>query len=258
MVSRLKITRYTTPPRWLNVYPEIKKRIPFGEAFLWPPPSSVDRIRNELLALLPEHDVDHIFDGTDGWARTDRLRQKFKAAFQAVSLDHAIEMSRWIVTRWGGIDDKTDQIPVWVKEWEGFDRGWVHDFVNRMGDDRIASWSKILSFAFPERYPVFDARNGVALNCIFAEIGFPRRFPMTATQNSTAKATERFLRTNRWKPVDLTYHDYIVLLDLYARDAFQGSLMSAEMTLFANSVKIMQGYMATQSQQLKDDLGYDR
>lgn len=256
MVSRLQVYKHTRPQKWVEVYPEIKNRIELGEPFIWPRPKSVARVRAELLALLTEADVDYIFAGSDGWVRTDRLREKFKTALLGAEVDDAIKMSRWIVTKWGGIDDKTDQISAWVAEWQGFDRGKVHDFVNRMGDDRIASWSKILSFAFPDQYPVFDARNGVALNCIFAEIKLNRRFPMTATQNKTAKAAEIYLRNKKWQRVDLTYHDYTALIDLYARDAFSGSRMRAEMTLFADSINIMERFLTSQNQPLpkgKDD-----
>lgn len=241
-----KSYKHSKPQKWIDFYPAIIEHIELGEEFIWPEESSREALAQTLSEFIPSTDVNQILDGADGWERMDRLRQRIKVELHGASEERATAICTWIVRNWGGIYTGNDNIPKWVEEWEGFHRGKVHDFINKEKYNRIASWSKILSFAFPERYAVYDARNAAALDCIFAKVRLGRRFPITETQNTQVKRVHKFLDKKRYAPVDLTYHDYLVLLDGYAAFRFGGNLMRAEMTLFANSINIIRRYLDEQ------------
>lgn len=241
-----KTYKHSKPQKWLDFYPAIIENIELGEEFVWPEESSRAELSRTLSDFMPQSDVDHIFGGTNGWDRMDRLRQRIKIELLNAPQERATALCTWIVRNWGGIYTGNDNIPKWVEEWQGFHRGKVHDFINKEKYERIASWSKILSFAFPERYAVYDARNAAALDCIFAKIRLGRRFPITGTQNTHVNRVHKYLDKKRYAPVDLTYHDYLVLLHGYATLRFGGNLMRAEMTLFANSINIIRRYLDEQ------------
>ena len=239
--------KHSKPQKWGDFYDKMLTHIELGEEFIWPKPNERSTISQTLSEFLSDESISHIFDGADGWERMDRLRCTLKVELLRSDLARATAICIWIVRTWGGINTGLNEIPAWVNEWQGFDRGKVHDFVNRKQYARIASWSKILSFAFPEQYAVYDARNAAALDCAFEKIGLGRRFPITATQNTHVNRVRKYLVSHRYVPVDLTYHDYLVLLHSYASKNFGGNIMRAEMNLFANSVEVITRYLNEQN-----------
>jgi hypothetical protein len=200
--------------------------------------------RRQLSKWLTEHQLDEIFNETDELKHATLLRSHLAPLMKGDHANIAISVSKWIVKEWGGIQSGTDAVTLWYKKCNQYGRADVHNFVNQMGSERIASWSKVLSFAYPQEYPIYDARIGAALNSVLWQIRAPRYFPRVGTQNGRANRAFAIMHKEpMWRPYSLNYHDYISLVYRIAHMSFKGDLLHAELSLFNASLRVLDNFM---------------
>lgn len=198
------------------------------------------KYRRALSKWLTDYQLDEIFNQTDALSNAEKLRDHLSPVLKSEHAKIAIDASRWIVKQWGGIPTGLDAVAVWYKECNQYNRGDVHDFVIKMAAKRIASWSKILSFVDRQRYPIYDARNGAALNSVLWEVGVKRYFPTVGTRNTRADEAFKIMYRRMRRPETLNYFDYSSLIELIAREHFRdGNILNAELSLFNASHRIL-------------------
>jgi len=98
---------------------------------------------------------------------TKNLRSFLQPYFQ--NAETRVALCDWIVKRWGGIARHNEQgFNMLIAQFGGFsiDECWAA--ADHLDVDRISSWSKLLSFAHPSKFAVFDARTSAALNTLLA------------------------------------------------------------------------------------------
>lgn len=202
------------------------------------------KYRRQLSKWLSDHQLDAIFNETDELKHATLLRSHLAPFMKGDDASIAINVSKWIVKEWGGIQSGIDAITLWYKKCNQYGRGEVNSFVNQMGSQRIASWSKILSFVYPQEYPIYDARIGAALNSVLWQVRAPRYFPRVGTQNGPANRAFAIMhKGSMWRPYLLTYHDYQSLVYRIAYMRFGGDLLHAELSLFNASLRIIDDFM---------------
>jgi len=198
------------------------------------------KYRRKLSKWLTDAQLDDIFNQPDALSNAEKLRDHLSPVLAGENAKEAIAASRWIVKEWGGIPTGLDSVAVWYKECNQYSRGDVHRFVNKMSDKRIASWSKILSFVDRQRYPIYDARNGSALNSVLWEVGVKQYFPTVGTRNTRADEAFKIMQRRMRRPHTLNYFDYSSLIELIAREHFKdGNILNAELSLFNASHRIL-------------------
>lgn len=201
------------------------------------------KYRRALSKWLTDYQLDDIFNQTDALSNAEKLRDHLSPVLQSEHAKIAIDASRWIVKQWGGIPTGLDAVALWYKECNQYNRGDVHNFVIRMAANRIASWSKILSFVDRQQYPIYDARNGAALNAVLWDIGIPRYFPKVGTRNTRADDAFKIMDRRMFKPYTLNYFDYSSLIEIIAREHFRdGNILNAELSLFSASHRILDDF----------------
>lgn len=203
------------------------------------------KYRRQLSKWLTDHQLDAIFAPTDELAHATLLRSHLAPLMKSDHANIGIAVSKWIVKEWGGIQSGTDAITLWYKKCNQYGRGEVNDFASQMGSDRIASWSKILSFVYPQEYPIYDARIGAALNSVLWQVGARRYFPKIGTQNGRANLAFDIMHKNQslWRPYSLNYHDYKSLIYHIAHTRFSGDLLHTELSIFNASLRILDDFM---------------
>jgi hypothetical protein len=212
-------------------------RIELGK--LWPdvirhngefPNISEGAIRKLALIVLPPPDVRSI----DPTVTTRNLRRFLAPHLQKAEIRYSL--CDWIVKTWGGIashdEGRFRKIVAQFGEFTISDCWMAVDRIEKF--DRISSWSKLLSFAQPSLFAVFDARLAASLNILHAANGVESRYFIPATQN-------RLVARNRIRLMGpgpyLTYRDYINTLK-DAAESLSIELQDVEMTLFAKSIAI--------------------
>lgn len=204
------------------------------------------KYRRQLSKWLTDHQLDAIFAPTDELAHATLLRSHLAPLMKGHQPNIAIAVSKWIVKEWGGIHSGApDTIALWYKKCNQYGRGEVNDFVRRAGSDRIASWSKILSFVYPQEYPIYDARIGAALNSVLWQVRAKRYFPKIGTQSKRADRAFDIMHRNKalWRPYSLNYYDYQSLIYRIAHTRFGGDLLHTELSIFNASLRILDDFM---------------
>lgn len=189
----------------------------------------------------------------DSWERNRELRKVVSKRMKHTTHERREEIFKWIVKDWGGIRGGNDEVfPQWVSELGVFERERIEAFFKNEERDRPSSWSKILSFIDYRYYPVYDARNAVALNIILEETDLKWRFFMPGTQNKEVPKAVDAIR-DRLKEVFKGHHiqyayyrEYRNLLLAIKEHANLSDVLEVEMHLFAHSMDIINAYIAEQ------------
>lgn len=186
----------------------------------------------------------------DDWKVNFALREAFAKQLKGTrSLPRREALFDAIIMGWGGIQSGDRAIyQVWSDKVANFAPENVWRFADEYMDHRISSWSKVLSFADHQNYPVYDSRNTIALNIILEELGRNERFLMPGPQSDELKAIQKFIH-RRWKErigrkrlVWAGYSDYAKLLKAIAEKNGYDSILHVEMRLFAASIPIALQY----------------
>lgn len=164
------------------------------------------------------------------------LRRIVSPIFRQANNGLKLELGAWVIHDWGGIGRlKPDVINQWIDCLSDFEDKKICEFIEKNGNHRISSWSKLLSFLDPEKYAIYDSRTAFALNFALNQLGDIRRFTIPASQNKEIKReipNYQYSANNHQK---LEYFDY---LDFLASSPV-GDILSAEMMLFSNALRLV-------------------
>lgn len=151
-----------------------------------------------------------------------------------------VNLCLWIIRYWGGIKGgKQDKqiINSWLSELDDFHEDRVIKFAKTNNKKRISSWSKILSFARPDDYAVYDSRTALSLNYALHKIGNDFRFFVPQSRNT--RMDKEKVCTLRKPPSNgqyCGYIDYIALLkEMCDSNDPKFDLLGTEMQLFAKA-----------------------
>jgi len=164
-----------------------------------------------------------------------RLRKFVHSALKVATPAERSMLAHWIVEDWGRIWSRNPgMIDEWVNCLRNFSKNELRAFVQNRSIGRIASWSKILSYADPSEFAIFDARVSAALNRCFHLMKIEERFPKLPSRNEV-------IRRLAEKPPNLTlsYVNYLRLLKRIVIGGHAKSILEAEMTIFANCQKLL-------------------
>lgn len=187
----------------------------------------------------------------DTWQQNRALRKIISQHMRRSTQERREEIFKWIVKMWGGIrGGKDDTFGTWVRELSYFDEDRVKAFYVKREDKRPSSWSKILSFADHTQYPIYDARNAVALNVILEGTKVEGRFRMPATRNKevpTAVDELKDILHQRFEGRRVRYayyKEYRNLLRAIEKQFKLEDVLEVEMHLFAHSMSIITSFNA--------------
>ncbi|MCZ8133553.1 MAG: hypothetical protein O9248_00775 [Rhodobacteraceae bacterium] len=142
------------------------------------------------------------------------------------------EAAKWIVADWGGIRRGEEELEIWLAVLGSFDRQSVLNFVAELERRRIASWSKLLSFALPDTYAIYDARTAFTLNAAIHLAGKTAFFFKPAGRNRAVESSAQALLKVHGQG-SLDYFAYMDLLDRFHNLGLAESILQAEQIIFA-------------------------
>lgn len=180
-----------------------------------------------------------------------QLRVEIAPLLTSPSYRQKGELCQWIVRDWGRIRRRgVHEVALWPMEFGCFEPENVQRFIRkRRGKSRISSWSKVLAFALPDHYAIYDSRNALALNVLLQETRVPNRFFMPSGQGENPPPAlvyvkERLKALYGEKNIKWAgYEEYNALLRAMA--AVGGiDLLGTEMRLFSHSGTIAQSWAA--------------
>ena len=120
-----------------------------------------------------------------------------------------------------------------------FDGMSVYTFVDSMGTNRISSWSKILAFAEPQKYAVYDSRTAVALNSAMIIAKIRPHFHMPLSRSSSRNTAIKIIKQ---KSEDFSggFDEYNFVLSRFVELGFVGSILEAERLIFKGADKTVE------------------
>lgn len=204
---------------------------------------------------LPEYITDEqrqaLSQMNDDWARLRALREYVSDHIKRTTPEQREDVFKWIVKSWGGIRGGDDEaFSRWVHQLSGLKRETIEEFFKVEERKRPSSWSKILSFIDHRYYPVYDARNAVALNIILEETNVKWRFYMPGTQNTDVPKAVTRIRALLDKTFVGHHNQYAyyreyrnLLLSIVKQCDDVRDVLEVEMHLFAHSLPIIKGYI---------------
>lgn len=143
-----------------------------------------------------------------------------------------IKAAGWIIADWGGIRRGTTDEAVWLDLLHDFAPATVAQFIASAGTRRIASWSKLLSFADPSRYAIYDARTAFTLNAAMHLAGLRPTFFRPAGRNRAIESRANDL-TRTYGNGSAGYDAYLALLSRFVGLGLAHDILQAEQALFA-------------------------
>jgi len=153
------------------------------------------------------------------------------------------ELAEWIIKVWGGIRRISEEkISNYV---ERFEAGFAFKHVKGS-----ASYSKMLSFARPNDFPIYDARVATSLNVIqdLVSSSNPVFFEVGQSRNRIVKEYSDQIQHKRrarakqgWEliPKTVVYEQYCALLHAYRAELEHCPVWELEMALFADTEKLI-------------------
>ena len=167
--------------------------------------------------------------------RNVAMRDHVSKVWPSLSYDEKARVGTWIIKEWGGIKRNSPQT---VRRYVDACASVTSAEVPYIG---ISSFSKILAFAGPLDYAIYDARVAASINAIQLS-GAPSNdlsifFSIPPSQNKIIAAfrsdTSRVPRSLS-VPRENTYEAYLALLRLVAAK-LDRSILEVEMALFAGA-----------------------
>lgn len=147
--------------------------------YLWTGPN--DREVKELLdnEFIDNDDYDRLMDASIGYKRNIELKHIIYSRMKDLSINKQEELANWIVKKWGGI-----------KTGKGSLFALALDMEKKLKEkgtssfDKIASYSKILSFKNIQEFIIYDSRVAYSLNWIMLKQNAAKRyFPIPSSRN---------------------------------------------------------------------------
>lgn len=209
-----------------------------GEPFPW---SFKGQKQEKLVSILRRQYLDgaeaaNQLKGDDYAKINKELRRIVSPIFRQCNKELKLELGAWVIHDWGGIRRlKLDVINQWIDCLSDFDDKRICEFIEKSGNNRISSWSKLLSFFDPEKYAIYDSRTAFAFNFALSELGDDRRFIIPASQNKSLRRSISNYQYSKAAHKKLGYCDYLEFL----RASPCCDILSAEMMLFSNAPKLV-------------------
>ena len=204
----------------------------------------------KLLAAIVGSDVaGHVYEISDPVEKIWKPRDILSPFLVGGDVKVRERLAHWIVFHWGGIHSGDESVySDWLERLGDFSQERVFEFVRQQRADRISSWSKILSFAAYNLYPIYDSRTAVSVNVALAKIRGRTFLAMPTPQNTKLPdAIERLdkVRERRgvWTSLSWTYLPYLFLLRQLVHFGLVGSILEAETRLFANAEELAEEWI---------------
>lgn len=159
------------------------------------------------------------------------------------------ELAYWIIHVWGGIVTGDNVYDDWLEQLGDFAEDRVLKFADRKRGDRISSWSKLLSFADYQKYPIYDSRTAVSVNVAAERTGCRTFLYMPSPRNDdlpdiVAKLNRKTARRNIWTQETWTYSAYVFLVQNIVNFGLAASVIDAETWLFANAPDLAREWLS--------------
>lgn len=190
----------------------------------------------------------------DGYASAPGEALTFRASLARVVRNLEDEERRplafWIVRDWGGIHAVTDAtLDDYLRRLRAFDDDSIWGVSDEFGIKGISSWSKLVAFARPDHFAIYDTRTSVALNCALLTLNDRRRFAMPRGRNVGINNAQDLLAAQARGVERLGYREYLCLLRAFVTlDAVHNpprTLLEAEMVVFANAPRAARLFLQT-------------
>lgn len=190
--------------------------------------------RQTLRSFIDPAEYDQAFDTDDAITINGRLRKIMPRYL--MDDKSSSTCARWIIGEWGGIRTGLEWIDYWLADLAKFSSAEVDFFVSRYGTDRVSSWSKLLAFAKPTDYAIYDAKVATSLNCALRHFSDARLFAIPTSQvNSISEFANQLPTPYRKRG----YVDYLAFLREGVRKNPTTDILNLEMILFANYRPLM-------------------
>lgn len=226
-------------------------RVNTGALYNWPEKAGgQQRILADLHSIFPDL-PSHIFRESDK-GRLNRLLREQLAGLLIHSDQPRSALANWIVRRWGGIKFQEHTLDSYLADLDDFSKSAVDTFIAARQTKHISSWSKVLAFADPSRYAIYDSRTAVALNCGLEKAGDPRRFEIpqsrayepriprsTLNHGQMMRKVRPLLSIPQLDPNWRAYASYLMFLRVVVKEGLSSDLLDAEMVLFANAPNLV-------------------
>jgi hypothetical protein len=169
------------------------------EMYLWTVPN--DNEVKELLdnKFIDNDDYNRLMDASIGYRRNIELKHIINSKINILNANQQEELANWIVKKWGGIKTGKGSLFALALDMEKNlkDKG-------KSSFDKVASYSKVLSFKNIEDFIIYDSRVAYSLNWIMLKQNAAKLyFPIPSSRNRK-----------------LMYFDFDVILKLHSKNIF--------------------------------------
>ena len=215
-----------------KVWTSMVTNIPYN----WPVDKPAQLKRSRILAEQFDENSSLFCDDLDS---SIVFRTKLGEILKGNDRSKAKEVATWIVVDWGKIRSGAATVSKWIDMLSSFDGMSVYTFVDSMGTNRISSWSKILAFAEPQKYAVYDSRTAVALNSAMIIAKIRPHFHMPLSQSSSRNTAIKIIKQ---KSEDFSggFDEYNFVLSRFVELGFVGSILEAERLIFKGADKTVE------------------
>lgn len=223
--------------RRLNLAETIYNKVGVIGGFTWDVPENWQKVEQ----IINKDKCDRVIRISNSAERNREIRKLISPYLRNGNKNQKRELADWIIYIWGRITRGRESSSEWTELLGDYSDKIVSKFVNDKGNDRIASWSKLLAFSYLENYAVYDAWVALALNSILDDIGFKERFFMPPPRVEKLKRLVSRMKDyvgERYKgktPIYMGYSDYMELLKDIANKTDAIDVLDVEMCIFANA-----------------------
>lgn len=241
--------RKTIEPYYLAetpfVFDHICKELASYEGQKWSIPEDL----TSLTALVGAAEVEKLTAITDSAEQNIYLHNMLSNTLKHTNSSIRLAAMEWVVYDWGRVRRRaTDSHKSWPKDLGLYRDEVVENFIYDNYQIRVASWSKVLAFAVPSKYAIYDARVAMSLNAMLDEVNYFHRFYMPPASSPAlekvfdhVKDEARALSVDKF-PKYIGYFEYMKLLNALVAKGIAKNVLEVEMKLFANAYRYARQY----------------
>ena len=241
--------RKTIEPYYLSetpfVFDHICEQIASYEGHEWSIPEDL----TSLTALVGTEAVEKLTAITDSAEQNIHLHHMLINPLKDKNSSIRLAAIEWVEYDWGRVRRReTESHKDWPELLGSYRDDVVEKFIYENYQNRIASWSKVLAFAVPSKYAIYDARVAMSLNAMLDDVNYFHRFYMPpASSKALQKVFEHVKDEARGLSVDkfpkyIGYYEYMKLLNALVAKGVAKNVLEVEMKLFANAYKHAREY----------------
>lgn len=228
--------QFLTDAEWQSLAPSVWRHVPKTAPYVWPIDESS---LNQLEAIAPGLSLPTNLSDRD---QVVAMQEHLGPLMREATSEQLADISVWIVSSWGRINGPSGQVRSWAECLSGFKAEAIEAFIRERGRRRIASWSKLLAFALPDIYAIYDSRTALTLNFALYCAQDERRFaPPEGRPGNSATASAFVSRGRRV----FGYRDYLAFLKAVRSNQAGTSLSDAEAALFSAAPVLADAFVAS-------------